>query len=91
MRLVIACLAALGLLAGSAAVAVPAAAADSTYVVALAQQQPPSGELNVDVNLSEGGAWYADPVWIGIGVVALIVLVLIVAMASRGGTTVIKE
>jgi len=91
MRLVIACLAAIGLLAGSAAVAVPAAAADSTYVVALAQQ-PPSGELNVDVDLSEGGgAWYADPVWIGIGAVALIVLVLIVAMASRGGTTVIRE
>lgn len=90
MRLVIACLAALGLLAGSAAIAVPAAAADSTYVVALAQQ-PPSGEFTVDVNLNEGGAWYADPVWIGIGVVGLIVLVLIVAMVSRGGTTVIKE
>jgi hypothetical protein len=89
MRFVFACLIALGL-TGSAALAIPVAAATSAHVMAL-DQQPPSAELNVDID-TDDGAWWANPVWIAIGVVALIVLMLIVAMAARGGgTTIIKE
>jgi hypothetical protein len=55
-------------------------------------QPPPSGEIDVDITTtSDGGDWYANPVWIGIGAVALLLIVVLVVMASRGGTTVIKE
>jgi hypothetical protein len=90
MRFVMACLFALGLLT-SGVVTLPAPVTDSGHVVALAQEVP-SGELNVDIDTDGGGAWWANPVWIGIGIVALILLVVIVAMSARGGgTTVIKD
>ena len=118
MRLVIALLMTLGLLA-FAALSLPTVVAGGGYVVA-AQEQPqqpppqqqpqqpppqqqpqaqpqqqqpqPSGQLNVDINTRHsGGDWWANPVWIGGGVIALIVLIAIVAMASRGGTTVVKS
>lgn len=90
MRVFIGLLAVLGMLAGGAAT--PAvAAADSGYVVALDQQ--PSGQLDVDIDIAESsGDWWANPIWIGIGVIALLLLVVIIAMAARGGgTTVIKD
>jgi len=61
--------------------------------LALAQGQPVQGKVNVDINThSGGGAWWANPIWIAIGVIALVLLIVIVAMAARGGgTTVIKE
>ena len=62
--------------------------------VALAQGQPPvQGKVNIDINThSSGAAWWTNPVWIAIGVIALVLLVVIIAMAARGsGTTVIKE
>lgn len=92
MRFVIACLVALGFAIGSATVAVPAAAGDAGFVVAL--QQPPTGELNVDINTDGGGggAWYTSPLWIAIGVIGLLVLILIIVMAARGGgTTVVRD
>ena len=59
------------------------------FLLALAQQ--PTGQLEVDIN-TNGGAWYADPVWLAIGAVALIVVIAIIAMVARGGgTTVIKD
>ena len=73
-----------------------------TTVVSL-QQQPsgggaqaqPGGKLDVDINVnhsSSGGRWYANPMWIAIGALALVVLVVLIVMAGRGGgTTVIKE
>jgi amino acid transporter len=72
-----------------------------TTVVAL--QQPsgggapaaqPGGKLDVDINVNNhsGGRWYANPVWIAIGALALIVLVVLIVMAGRGGgTTVIRD
>ena len=63
-------------------------------VLALAQGQPPvQGKVDVDINThSSGGAWWANPIWIAIGVIALVLLIVIIAMAARGsGTTVIKE
>ena len=63
-------------------------------VLALAQGQPAQGKLDVDVNVghSGGGAWWNNPIWIAIGVIALVLLIVVIAMAARGsGTTVIKE
>jgi len=63
--------------------------------LALAQGQPPvQGKIDVDINThsSGGGAWWTSPVWMAIGAIALILLILIIVMASRGsGTTVIKD
>ena len=79
-----------------------AGSSHDTTVVAL-QQQPsgggapaaqPGGKLDVDINVNHhsGGRWYADPVWIAIGALALIVLIVVIVMASRGGgTTVIRD
>ena len=90
MRLLIACLAAFGLLAGSVAVTAPIAAADSAYV-AMADQQQPGGQLQVDIDVDDG-EWWANPVWLAIGALALVMLIVIIVMAARGGgTTVIKE
>jgi hypothetical protein len=58
-----------------------------------AQPQPPAkGEVDVNVDLDSGGTvWYADPFWIAVGVIALVVIVLLVALAGRGGgTTVVR-
>ncbi len=57
-----------------------------------AAQQPPK-DFNIDINVNrDGGRWYASPVWIAIGVLAAVVLVLLIAMALRGGggTTVVR-
>jgi hypothetical protein len=62
--------------------------------LALAAQQP-GGKLDVNIDINKGGGggdWWANPVWIAIGVIALVLLIVIVAMSTRGGgTTVIKE
>lgn len=91
MRLVIALLAVLGMVAASGTVA-PTAVVDSGYV--LAAQQPGGIQPDIDITVTEtDGAWWANPVWIGVGIVALILLIVIVALATRGGggTTIIKE
>jgi hypothetical protein len=80
---------------------IPSAAAQGSHgptVVAL-QQQPsggaapaqPSGKLDVDINVGHTGGtrWYANPLWIAIGVLAVIVLVALIVMAGRGGGTTI--
>jgi hypothetical protein len=62
--------------------------------LALAQGQPVQGKIDVDINTHSGGsaAWWTNPMWIAIGVIALVLLIVIIAMAVRGsGTTVIKE
>jgi hypothetical protein len=90
MRLAIALFALLGLaVAGN--LATPAlAAADSGYVLAMAEQ-PGQYSIDIDVDTSDA-TWWTNPLWIGIGVVALVLLLVIIALAVRGGgTTVIKE
>lgn len=89
MRLVIVVLALLGLGMVSG-VATPALAAiDSGYAFVM-EQQP--GQYSIDIDVDGGSAWWANPLWIGIGAVAVLLLVVIVALAMRGGgTTVIKE
>lgn len=45
-------------------------------------------EVNVD---DKGGAWYTQPVWIAIGIIALVLIILlIVAAGRRDSTTVVK-
>jgi len=58
----------------------------------LALDQQPSGTLDVNIDINDGGGnWWANPIWIGIGVVAVLLILVLVVMAARGGgTTVIK-
>jgi hypothetical protein len=96
MKSIFAVLAALSLMIGSASAApvLTMAAADHAASLNVDQGQPPAGgQLDVDIDLNEGGgAWYTSPVWIAIGIVALILFIaLIAAVARGGGTTVIKE
>jgi hypothetical protein len=63
-------------------------------VVSAQQPQPPSvPETKVDINVDRGASvWWASPIWIAIGAIAVVLVVLLVAMIVRGGgTTVIKE
>ena len=63
-------------------------------VLALAQGQPAQGRLDVNINTHSGGGgvWWQSPIWIAIGVIALVLLIMLIVMATRGGgTTVIKE
>jgi hypothetical protein len=46
-------------------------------------------QINVEVSKG-GGRWYASPVWIAIGVIGGVLLIMLVVMALRGGTTVVK-
>jgi hypothetical protein len=82
VRLPIALLALLGLAAASSLATPIVAAADSGYVLAMVQQPVEGADA----------AWWDSPLWIAIGVVALVLLIVIIALAVRGsGTTVIKE
>jgi len=67
------------------------------------QQQPPTEtketkEYKLDIDIDRGGGdarvWYANPIWIAIGGVALVLFIALIVMASRGGsggTTIVKE
>lgn len=77
---------------------VPNHAAMTTATVFAAPSVPdlqanPPAQINVEVNKG-GRAWYASPVWVAIGVIALVVVVMLIAMAARGGggggTTVVR-
>ena len=47
-------------------------------------------EVTTNSNTSRG-AWYTQPVWIAIGIIALVLLVALIVMAGRrGDTTVVK-
>jgi hypothetical protein len=62
--------------------------------LALAQGQPAQGKLDININTHSGGGgvWWQSPVWIAIGVIALVLFIMLIVMATRGGgTTVIKE
>lgn len=47
----------------------------------------------IEVKTSDGhGAWYTQPVWIAIGIIALILIIVLISLAGRGrsNTTVVK-
>lgn len=54
-----------------------------------AQQAP---VINVEINKGGGSkAWYANPVWMAIGGLAVLLLIVLIVMAVKGGgTTVVK-
>jgi hypothetical protein len=62
-----------------------------TPSLALLQQQPPAEPAQqTRVTTETTTSWYADPIWIGVGLVALLVVILLIALASRrsdGGST----
>lgn len=48
-------------------------------------------KIDISVNEDKGGAWYTNSVWIAIGIIALVLVIALIAMASRGrDTTVVK-
>jgi hypothetical protein len=48
-------------------------------------------KLEVKVSDNRGGAWYTQPMWIAIGVIALVVIILLAVVAGRrDSTTVVK-
>ena len=57
-------------------------------------KEAPKAQIDIDINKGGGGrAWYANPMWIAIGGIALVVLILLVVTASRGGgggTTIVR-
>jgi hypothetical protein len=97
MKLVFAALTALGLTMGSAAAAsvLTMVGTDQAVAVSVDQGQPPSGQfdVNIDIDADKGSAvWYTSPVWIAIGVVALLAIIALIILATRGGgTTVVKD
>ncbi len=46
-------------------------------------------QINVEVNKG-GGRWYASPVWIAIGVIGGVLVLMLIVMALKGNTTVVK-
>jgi hypothetical protein len=73
-----------------AGLAIPAVSGGSgAGVVIVAQEQPVPPPVQVEIERRDT-AWYTSPVWIAIGVIAIVLLVVIVAMAARG-TTVIRD
>jgi hypothetical protein len=92
MRFAIVVLMTAGLLMGAAIAPSTALAAGSGYSATLEDQQQPSARLEVDIDNDRGGAWYTSPVWIAIGVIGLVLLILLIVMATRGGgTTIVRE
>lgn len=80
--------------------AAPAQAARSTIAPSLVQASPVYAlqvpDKKIEITVGDRGVsarWYRNPVWIAIGVLAVIVLLLLVILAVRGGggTTIIRE
>jgi hypothetical protein len=79
--------------------AIPSAAVASLFatppapsaVAALTVATVQDAKIDISVNEKRGGAWYTNPVWIAIGIIALVLIIVLIAMAGRGrDTTVIK-
>jgi hypothetical protein len=49
-------------------------------------------DAKIEIKTTEShGAWYTQPVWIAIGIIALVLILALIAMAGRrGDTTVVK-
>jgi len=81
--------------------AVPSRATAASHGVAIAAaptvyalQQTPAPDKTIDINITHGGGrWYANPVWIGIGALAVVIVLLLIVLAARGGggTTIVKD
>jgi hypothetical protein len=60
-----------------------------------ANPQPPArdDDVGVDVNPTNAdAAWYRDPMWIVVGALAIVVLLVLIVAATRGGgPTIIRD
>ncbi|HTK28479.1 MAG TPA: hypothetical protein VL309_02955 [Vicinamibacterales bacterium] len=65
----------------------PVASVSAAPVAAL---QIPDKKIEITIG-DHSHAWYRNPVWIAIGILAVVVILLLVALIARGGTTIIKE
>jgi len=71
---------------------VSAAPSSGTTVIALQQEQAPDQKIDITVQRPGGVAWYRNPVWIAIGILAIIVVLLLIVMVAKGNdTTVIRQ
>ncbi len=53
--------------------------------------QEPSG-IKVDIKTTESHSeWYTQPVWIAIGIIALVLIIALIAMAGRRNTTTVVK
>src|SRR5437867_8477908 len=58
--------------------------------------QAQTADKTLDINITQQGGgrrWYASPMWIAIGAIAVVVVLMLLVMAVRGGgggTTVVK-
>ena len=60
-------------------------------VTAVVVAQQPTLDVDVDINKGSDRAWYASPVWVAIGGLAVMLLIVLLVVAFRGGgTTVVK-
>lgn len=74
--------------AQAAPLPITASAETATTMSVVAAVQ--DAKLEVTINDNKGGAWYTNPVWIAIGVIALVLIIALIAMAGRRETTVVK-
>jgi hypothetical protein len=87
MRFLLALIAVLGIGIATSVSPLPLEVADNVSAVVSAQQ-PAIPDVDVEVG---GDAWWSSG-WVIIGAVAVVFLVLVVALAGRGGgTTIIKD
>jgi hypothetical protein len=84
---------------GATSAASPAGTQTSreALVASAAPQQPvvlaqtPKLDVDINVNKDSGRHWYANPTWIAIGVLAVVVLLILGFLVGRGGgTTVVR-
>jgi len=49
-------------------------------------------DKKIEIRIGDHPAWYHDPMWVAISILAVVVVLLIVVLIARGGgTTVIKD
>lgn len=88
-------------LAGAFAVAAPATPSASVVaatptisaIAPVYALQVPDKKIEITVGDRDGSVrWYRNPLWIAIGVLAVIMILLLIVLAARGGgTTVIRD
>jgi hypothetical protein len=85
--------------AASAPVPVTALALGTLQQDQGAQPSAPTDKGTVDINVTEHrtettthDVWYTDPVWIAVGVIVLVLFVVLIALAAKGGggATIVK-
>ncbi len=75
------------------ATAVPAGPSMSAATSSAYALQIPDKKIEITVGDRGGGVrWYRSPVWIAIGVLAVVVVLLMIVLIARGGgTTIVKD